>query len=73
MRLYRLDIAFQAKCAVKMDSMRQHGVTVLFVTHSLSEVKKVYNSAIYLKNGSIVTQGDTKTVCNQYRLKFMVR
>lgn len=60
------DIAFQAKCAVKMDSMRQHGVTVLFVTHSLSEVKKVCNSAIYLKNGSIVTQGDTKTVCNQY-------
>lgn len=60
------DIAFQSKCAIKMEQLKNKGISILLVTHSMSEIKKICSRAVYLQNGAIVSEGDTKTVCNDY-------
>lgn len=60
------DIAFQSKCAIKMQGMKDKGISILLVTHSLSEIKKICTRAIYIKSGEIIKIGNTKEVCNSY-------
>ena len=40
------DAKFRKKCEKKMKKMFDHGVTVLFVSHSLAQVKRLCNKAI---------------------------
>ncbi len=61
------DMVFQAKCSAKMRSMVENGVTILFVSHSLAQVKQICNNAIYLCVGSIVDYGDVLRVCDKYQ------
>ena len=61
------DMVFQAKCSAKMRMMVESGVTVLFVSHSLAQVKQICNKAIYLRLGSIVDYGDALKVCDRYQ------
>ena len=42
------------------------GVTVLFVSHSISEIKKICDKCIWLENGKIIMEGPTKEVCEAY-------
>jgi len=60
------DIAFQNKCAIRMDYLKNNGVSILLVSHSMSEIKKLCTRAIYLKNGQIHAIGKTKDVCHKY-------
>ena len=43
------DAKFRKKCERKMQKMFDHGVTVLFVSHSLAQVKRLCNKAILLR------------------------
>lgn len=63
------DIGFQAKSENKMMSMIDGGTTVLFVSHSLEQVKKICNRIVWLDHGKIVKIGGTE-VCDEY-LSFM--
>lgn len=60
------DYRFQAKCEAKIDEMRKNGVTILFVSHSASQVEKVCSKAIWLDKGKIIMQGTSKEVCSAY-------
>lgn len=42
------------------------GVTVLFVSHSLEQVKRICTKAMILENGSIRSIGDIDTVSAEY-------
>ena len=59
------DIAFQAKSEQKMLSMINGGTTVLFVSHSLEQVKKICDKVIWLDHGVIKKVGG-KEVCDLY-------
>ena len=61
------DTEFQKKCLGKMGEIsRGEGRTVLFVSHTLSSVKSLCNSALLLENGRIKYQGDVTTTISQY-------
>ena len=60
------DAKFRKKCEKKMQGMFDHGVTVLFVSHSLEQVKRLCNKAILLEHGELIAQGDIKEVAAIY-------
>lgn len=63
------DAKFRAKSEKKVRSMFDKGVTVLFVSHSVEQVKSICNRAILLEHGKIVAQGTTEEVCAIYEEK----
>ena len=63
------DIAFQSKSEKKMMSMINGGTTVLFVSHSLEQIKKMCDKVIWLEHGVVQKTGG-KEICDEYR-KFM--
>jgi ABC-2 type transport system ATP-binding protein len=60
------DAKFKKKSEEKIISLFNKGVTVLFVSHSIVQVKKICNKAIWLEKGEIVMKGDAKEVCEKY-------
>lgn len=60
------DEHFQNKCFEKMQELKQMGKTMVFVTHSMDSVKKLCDRAIWLYNGKIRMDGDTKEVVDEY-------
>lgn len=63
------DIAFQAKSEAKMLEMIGGGTTVLFVSHSIDQIKKMCNRVVWLDHGKIVKIGG-KEICDEY-INFM--
>ena len=59
------DIAFQAKSERKMLSMIGGGTTVLFVSHSIEQIKKLCNRVIWIEHGVVQMIGG-KEVCDEY-------
>ena len=60
------DAKFRKKCEKKMQGMFDHGVTVLFVSHSLAQVQRLCNKAILLEKGELIAQGDIGEVSAIY-------
>lgn len=63
------DIAFQAKSEAKMMNMIRGGTTVLFVSHSIDQIKKLCSRVVWLEHGKIRKIGGTE-ICDEY-LEFM--
>ena len=61
------DYHFQQKCEARIDKMKQSGTTILFVSHSMEQVKKICNRVIWLEHGKIRSAGDTHTICEEYQ------
>lgn len=61
------DAEFQKKAIGKMqDISKGEGRTVLFVSHNMTAVRKLCNSGIILKNGSVDFIGSTPMVIEKY-------
>ena len=60
------DQAFQEKCIRKLDELRASGVTVVLVSHSMSQIKEIADRCIWIEGGRIVEDGYTEDVCNHY-------
>lgn len=60
------DIAFQQKSENKMKSMITGGTTVLFVSHSIEQIKNLCNRVVWLEHGKVVKIGPAKQVCEEY-------
>ena len=61
------DAEFQKKCLGKMkDVSEKDGRTVLFVSHNLSAVATLCNSAILLEKGLCILKGDTNKIIGEY-------
>ena len=63
------DIAFQAKSERKMLSMINGGTTVLFVSHSIEQIKKMCDRVVWLEHGKMIKIGG-KEICDEYK-KYM--
>ena len=63
------DMAFQAKSENKMLSMIGGGTTVLFVSHSIEQIKKMCDRVVWIEHGVVQKIGG-KDVCDEY-VKFM--
>ena len=51
------DAAFQRKCFMRMDALREKGVTLILVTHDTGDVKERCDRAIYLKDHMVKSDG----------------
>ena len=60
------DAKFKRKSEKKIISLFKKGITVLFVSHSIFQVKRLCNKAIWLEKGKVVMVGDAKEVCDAY-------
>ena len=65
------DMPFQIKCFARLRRLRESGVTILFVTHSLGTVRSFCDRAIYLDRGVVAMAGPANEVCRQYELDCM--
>jgi ABC-2 type transport system ATP-binding protein len=60
------DAKFRKKSEKKIASMMANDVTVLFVSHSIDQVKRLCNKAIILDHGHIIAKGDVEKVSKIY-------
>jgi ABC-type polysaccharide/polyol phosphate transport system ATPase subunit len=62
------DEAFQKKSHKRMMELMSGGTTVLFVSHSLAQIREMCDRVIWLEHGKIHMIGNTKEVCDKYAL-----
>ena len=60
------DIGFQHKCKMKMEELLCNGTTLLFVSHSIEQVKELCQNAIWLDKGEIKAIGNISDVSTAY-------
>ena len=60
------DAKFKKKSEKRVTNMFDDGVTVLFVSHSLEQVKRLCNKAIILDHGKMIAYGDINEVAPIY-------
>ena len=63
------DATFQAKSRARMMELMSGGTTVLFVSHSIEQIRGMCDKVIWLDHGHMKMIGDTKTVCDAYQGK----
>src|SRR5207237_1831509 len=56
------DEEFSAKCIAKIQEMKYRGVTLVFVTHQLDQVRKLCDRALWLDHREDVPTGDPARV-----------
>ena len=61
------DAAFQEKSKARMKELMGGGTTVLFVSHSLDQIREMCNKVVWLEHGQVKLCGDTQTVCDAYQ------
>ncbi|MGN0505889.1 MAG: ABC transporter ATP-binding protein [Lachnospiraceae bacterium] len=60
------DYAFRKKCEQRMNEMLSGGTTLLYVSHSLDEVKRLCGHALWLDKGNTRMIGSAQEVCDAY-------
>lgn len=60
------DFKFRKRCEERMNEMLSGGTTLLYVSHSIDEVKRLCDHVIWLEKGTVVMMGETKEVCEAY-------
>ena len=60
------DLAFQKKCVDWIDRFRRRG-TLLFVSHSTTELARLCETALWIDNGRVREAGDVTDVIRAYR------
>ncbi len=60
------DNAFQAKCNNRMENMMSGGTTVILVSHSHADVKRICQKAAWIEKGELRFFGDTEKALELY-------
>jgi len=60
------DIYFRQRCMRKVHELRSRGITILFVSHAVGDVKALGDRTMWLDGGRIRAIGDTDHVVSQY-------
>lgn len=65
------DVFFQEKCERRIQHFIESGnVTVLFVSHSLEQVERICQRAVWIERGDLRMDGPVHEVCEAYRNQF---
>ncbi|MCR5217744.1 ABC transporter ATP-binding protein [Treponema sp.] len=60
------DFKFKEKCEKKMQELLSNGTTLLFVSHSIDQVKRLCKNAMWLDHGEVKMKGEAGPVCDAY-------
>lgn len=63
------DVKFRKKSEKRIKEMFAKGITVLFVSHNLTQVRSLCTRAIWLENGHVVEDGPVETVTEKFEKK----
>ncbi len=61
------DEHFKKKCNQRISGFREKGVTMLFVTHNMEEIRKLCSKVLWLERGSPKMCGDAAEVTEEYQ------
>lgn len=65
------DAKFRKKSEKRILDMFDKGVTVLFVSHSIEQIRRICTRAIILDKGILVADGPAEEICNLYDEKYI--
>jgi lipopolysaccharide transport system ATP-binding protein len=60
------DLYFRHRCMRKVHELRARGVTILFVSHAVADVKAIGDRAMWLDHGRVVELGSPERVISKY-------
>lgn len=60
------DADFQAKSRARMMELMGGGTTVLFVSHSLDQIREMCSRVVWLEHGRVQMVGNAREVCDAY-------
>ena len=60
------DYKFRQKCEQRMKSLLSGGTTLLYVSHSIDEIKRLCDHVVWIDKGVIRMVGPTTEVCDAY-------
>jgi lipopolysaccharide transport system ATP-binding protein len=60
------DTYFRHRCMRKVNELRSRGATIVFVSHSMSEVKAIGDRALWLEHGRSMLSGSVEDVVPRY-------
>ncbi len=60
------DEHFKKKCMDKIIGFKQNGITILFVSHSMPEIKRLCDKVIWLDKGNLKMLGKSEVVTESY-------
>lgn len=60
------DAAFQEKSRRRMMELMSGGTTVLFVSHSIEQIREMCERVVWLEQGEIKMLGEMKNICEVY-------
>ena len=62
------DAAFQEKSRARMMELMHGGTTVLFVSHSLPQIREMCGRCVWLERGKVLQYGSAEDICNRYEI-----
>ncbi len=60
------DAKFRKKSEERMNSLLNKNTTVLMVSHSMAQIKKICSRGIWLEKGRLIMEGPIEEVCDKY-------
>jgi len=61
------DERFNKKCMERMTGFKKSGITILFVSHSMDEIKRLCDRVLWLDHGRQRMFGDPKSITEEYQ------
>lgn len=62
------DVNFQEKCFRKLQEIKRNGTTIVIVSHAQGQIEKICDRCIWIEEGLVQEEGDTKLICRAYQL-----
>lgn len=60
------DKGFAQKCINKMEELKNEGKTIIFISHSLPQVRDFCDTAMWIEGGMLKEYGEINEVCDHY-------
>ncbi len=60
------DVNFQKKCFAKINELKAKGVSFMYVSHNINQVKNLCEKTLWIENSKVMAYGDSKDVCEKY-------
>lgn len=60
------DKGFANKCLKKINELKNEGKTIIYISHSLNQIRKVCTSVLWIESGVLQDYGDLDRICDEY-------
>ncbi len=60
------DANFQKKCIEKIKALKESGVSFMFVSHNIQQVKNLCEKTLWIENSKVMGYGSSQEICGKY-------